>query len=111
MSELLPAEGIVSVLDPSCGSGSFLRAAITHLLNANRQGTDAVSRLRQILENVVGIDIHPLAVIIAKATYLLAVRSVVKGSNRPIQIPVYLCGFSVPSDRGPAIHTRRGPRL
>ena len=89
VSELLPAEGFVSILDPSCGSGSFLRAAITHLLNANPQGGDA-ARLRHILENVVGIDIHPLAVIIARATYLLAIRSVVKASKRPIQIPVYL---------------------
>ena len=89
VTELLPTEGFVSVLDPTCGSGSFLRAAITHLLNANPQGGDAL-RLRHILENVVGIDIHPLAVIIARATYLLAIRSVVKASKRPIQIPVYL---------------------
>jgi hypothetical protein len=89
VAELLPAEGFVSVLDPSCGSGSFLRAAITHLLDANPQGGDA-TRLRRILENVVGIDIHPLAVIISRATYLLAIRSIVKASKRPVQIPVYL---------------------
>jgi len=89
VAELLPAEGFVSILDPSCGSGSFLRAAITHLLASNPQGSDAM-RLGQVLENVVGIDIHPLAVIISRATYLLAIRSLVKGSKRPIQIPVYL---------------------
>jgi type I restriction-modification system DNA methylase subunit len=89
VTELLPATGFVSVLDPSCGSGSFLRAAISHLLKANPSGSDVI-RLQQILENVVGIDIHPLAVIIARATYLLAIRSLVKVSNRPIQIPVYL---------------------
>jgi N-6 DNA Methylase len=89
VAELLPSEGFVSVLDPSCGSGSFLRAAIAHELAANPDGTDA-ARLRQILESVVGIDIHPLAVIISRATYLLAIRSLVKGSKRPIQIPVYL---------------------
>jgi hypothetical protein len=89
VTELLPSQGFVSVLDPSCGSGSFLRATIAHQLAANPDGTDA-ARLRQILENVVGIDIHPLAVIISRATYLLAIRSLVKGSKRPIQIPVYL---------------------
>jgi hypothetical protein len=87
--ELLPSEGFVSVLDPSCGSGSFLRATIAHQLAANPNSTDA-TRLRQILENVVGIDIHPLAVTISRATYLLAIRSLVKSSRRPIQIPVYL---------------------
>jgi hypothetical protein len=89
VAELLPSEGFASVLDPSCGSGSFLRAAIAHQLTANANGTDA-SRLGQILENIVGIDIHPLAVIISRATYLLAIRSLVKASRRPIQIPVYL---------------------
>jgi hypothetical protein len=89
VAELLPARGFVSVLDPTCGSGSFLRAAIAHQLAANTTGSDA-ARLQQILENIVGIDIHPLAVIIARATYLLAIRSLVKGSKRPIQIPVYL---------------------
>jgi hypothetical protein len=89
VTELLPSGGFASVLDPSCGSGSFLRATIAHQLAANPDGTDA-SRLRQILENVIGIDIHPLAVIISRATYLLAIRSLVKGSKRPIQIPVYL---------------------
>ncbi|MGC9954511.1 MAG: N-6 DNA methylase [Rhizomicrobium sp.] len=89
VTQLLPTKGFVSVLDPSCGSGSFLRATIAHLLEANTDDRDA-TRLRQILENVVGIDIHPLAVIISRATYLLAIRSLVKASRRPIQIPVYL---------------------
>jgi len=89
VTELLPSKGFVSVLDPSCGSGSFLRAVIAHQLAANPDGSDA-ARLREIVENVVGIDIHPLAVIISRATYLLAIRSLVKGSKRPIQIPVYL---------------------
>ena len=89
VSELLPASGFVSVLDPSCGSGSFLRATIAHLLKANKEGGDA-TRLRAVLDNVAGVDIHPLAVIIAKATYLLAVSPLVKATKRPIHIPVYL---------------------
>ncbi|MEN3331474.1 MAG: hypothetical protein V7641_839 [Blastocatellia bacterium] len=89
VDELLPSSGFVSVLDPTCGSGSFLHAVIAHQLNANQEGGDA-TRLRQILENVAGIDIHPLAVTIAKATYLLAVRSLLKATKRPIQVPVYL---------------------
>lgn len=86
---LLPDEGFASVLDPSCGSGSFLRAVITHFLDANPDGGDA-KRLRAVLDNVVGIDIHPVAVTISRATYLLAVRKLLKATKRPIQIPVYL---------------------
>jgi type I restriction-modification system DNA methylase subunit len=89
VSELLPKSGFVSVLDPTCGSGSFLHATISHLLTANPSGGDA-TRLRYILDNVVGIDIHPLAVTIAKANYLLAVRALIKTTKRPIQVPVYL---------------------
>lgn len=89
VEDVLPPSGFVSVLDPTCGSGSFLRAAIAHQLKANPNGGD-VKRLRSILDSVVGIDIHPLAVTIARATYALAVRSLITSSKRPVQIPVYL---------------------
>jgi hypothetical protein len=85
--ELLPAQGWVSVIDPTCGSGSFLRASIAHLLHANRSEGGL---LRSVLEHVVGIDIHPLAVIIARATYVLAVSHLVRQARRPVQVPVYL---------------------
>lgn len=87
VDELLPARGWVSVLDPTCGSGSFLRASIAHLLKRNPNGA---GQLRTVLEHVVGIDIHPLAVIIARATYVLAISPLIRHAKRPIQIPVYL---------------------
>jgi len=87
--ELLPGSGFVRVLDPACGSGSFLRAAIAHFMRANPDGSDA-SRLAQVLDSVVGIDVHPLAVTISRATYLLALGPLARAARRPIQIPVYL---------------------
>jgi hypothetical protein len=89
VTELLPAKGLASALDPTCGSGSFLRAVIAHLLKANPSGSDA-DRLQAILEHVAGIDIHPLAVTISRATYVLALGPLVKAAKRPIHIPVYL---------------------
>ena len=89
VAELMPPTGFVSILDPTCGSGSFLRAAIAHLLRANGNGSDA-SRLQRVLESVVGIDVHPLAVTISRATYVLALGPLVKAAKRPVQIPVYL---------------------
>src|SRR5262249_41745952 len=47
-------------------------------------------QLAKVLDHVVGIDIHPLAVIIARATYVLAIGPLVRRAKRPIQIPVYL---------------------
>jgi hypothetical protein len=89
VGELLPAKGMVSALDPACGSGSFLRALIAHLRRANPSGGDD-ERLQGILDHVVGIDIHPLAVTISRATYVLALGPLVRAAKRPIYLPVYL---------------------
>ena len=86
---VLPKDGFVSVIDPTCGSGSFLYSAIRHLL-AHNQNVKKSEALKKILENVVGIDIHPLAVTIAKTTYLIVIRELIRSSRRSIQIPIYL---------------------
>jgi type I restriction-modification system DNA methylase subunit len=89
VSELLPKSGFVSVLDPSCGSGSFLRATIAHQIKSNPD-VSPKDKLQNILQNVVGIDIHPLAVTIARATYVLALGDLMNTVKRSIQIPIYL---------------------
>ena len=55
------------ILDPACGSGSFLRAAIHRL----KQLHPKIS-VEQINDHIYGIDIHPLSVQIGKTTMLLA---------------------------------------
>jgi hypothetical protein len=89
VKELLPKHGFKAVLDPSCGSGSFLRAAITHFVQHNSDVKDS-DVLKMVLSNVQGIDIHPVAVTIARATYILALGKLVNSARKPIQIPVYL---------------------
>lgn len=89
VSELLPKHGYKNVLDPACGSGSFLRASIAHFIEHNQSGTD-LEKLRALLSSVNGIDIHPVAVTISRATYVLALGSLVRAARKPIQIPVYL---------------------
>ena len=89
VKELLPAYGFKTVLDPSCGSGGFLRAAIMHFRAVNQE-LKGEAGLRKILESVQGIDIHPVAVTISRATYVLALGPLAKAAKRPIQIPVYL---------------------
>lgn len=89
VKELLPKHGFKAVLDPSCGSGSFLRAAITHFIEHNDDVKDA-EKLKLVLANVQGIDIHPVAVTIARATYVLALGKLVNLTKKPIQIPIYL---------------------
>lgn len=75
-----------SFLDPSCGSGTFLYFVIKE---KRKKLFDTVETLEHILSSVVGIDIHPLAVITAKANYLLALGDLLKKRQGRINIPVY----------------------
>ncbi len=76
-----------SVLDPACGSGTFLYMTIKHKRNTLGNSRET---LEHILENVVGIDIHPLAVIISKTNYLLGLGDLFKKRRKPVALPVYL---------------------
>lgn len=78
-----------TVLDPTCGSGTFL----THLiagLNDSFRSMSPSERIPKIVKNIVGFDINPIAVISAKANYILAIGDVT-GLEKKISIPVYMC--------------------
>src|SRR5208282_1636785 len=62
---------------------------VTHFLQHNPDGTDN-ERLKSILGHVQGIDIHPVAVTISRATYVLALGKLISSARKPVQIPVYL---------------------
>ncbi len=74
-----------SILDPACGSGSFLRAAIVKL-----QKEFPRLSVNTILEQVVGIDIHPLSVQVAKTTILIALGKSIQKLKKPAALNVYL---------------------
>jgi hypothetical protein len=61
--------------------------------------------LKHIEENVVGMDIHPLAVIVAKTTYLLGLGDLLEKRNKAIRIPVYLADSVQPPDE--KLHKKR----
>ena len=73
------------ILDPSCGSGSFLRAAIQRIKQQNPEKTP-----EEINKQIYGIDIHPLSVQIAKTTVLLALGKEVKNAQKPVFINILL---------------------
>jgi len=58
-----------SLLDPACGSGTFLFTAIRLLVEQGLKGQRLVDFA---LQNIKGMDRHPLAVTIARINYLLA---------------------------------------
>jgi hypothetical protein len=79
------------VLDPACGSGTFLVAAINLVRHrAQAQGSPPAEVAKAILDNVVGFELNPLAVIAARTNYLLALGPLLRELPL-IQIPVYLC--------------------
>ena len=111
------------VLDPACGSGTFIAEAIGHFLAAatspflpakgvagdaentpsplrgegkgegiNLDPKEIIDRLR---ENVIGIDVHPVAVHLARAAWALAARPAINaataaGFDASGPVPVYL---------------------
>jgi hypothetical protein len=80
------------VLDPACGSGSFLFHAIRHIAAAARaQGYEDRDILELCLEHVKGIDVHPVAIIIARVTYLLSLgQQILSARHGQISIPIFL---------------------
>lgn len=80
-----------SVLDPACGSGTFLVATINFKRKHLKGKESPENILDHILGNVVGIDVHPLAVITSKVNYLLALGDLIRKYRRGrITIPVYM---------------------
>ncbi|MCK6485058.1 MAG: N-6 DNA methylase [Phycisphaerae bacterium] len=83
------------ILDPACGSGTFLVMAITRIRawyekNREKLPYDEGELCRKILANVVGFDLNPLAVMAARTNYLIAIRDLVSHVDK-VEIPVYLC--------------------
>ncbi|WP_158305973.1 N-6 DNA methylase [Azospirillum sp. B510] len=79
------------VMDPACGSGTFLFHAIRHFLaEAEEAGLEPDRRALEACGYVAGTDIHPVAVIIARVTYLLALAPALSARTGELSIPVYL---------------------
>lgn len=79
------------MLDPACGSGTFLVAAIRRMRDAALAlGYSGEQTAKAILKGIVGFDLNPLAVIAARTNYLLACGDLV-GATAPFAIPVYIC--------------------
>ena len=91
-----------SVLDPRCGTGAFLAGAIRTIKHGlAERGEDAFDTLLLILDQVQGMDSQPLAVTIARTSYLLALGGLVQDFHPPVLLPVYLSGVTTPPVREP----------
>jgi len=80
------------LLDPACGSGTFLVLAIGRIRQyVEEHWVDKGTALRRITKNIVGFDLNPLAVIASRTNYLIALGDMLRErGDEPIEIPVYL---------------------
>lgn len=95
------------VMDPACGSGTFLFHLVRRVLDAaTAAGLSPAAAARQAVEKVAGIDIHPVAVIFARVTYLLALMPALRQEHPgDVALPVYLGNalqwdLTQPADKG-----------
>lgn len=84
------------LLDPACGSGTFLVLAIRRAIKHGREKEKMpdLEIAKRIVANIWGFDLNPLAVIAARTNYLFALGDLVneildKGGR--VKIPIYLC--------------------
>lgn len=73
------------LLDPTCGSGTFLLEALRRRLNGRQESP----KVEGLLKGLYGIDLNPLAVLTAKGSLVVYLAPYLDQSN-PVRIPVYL---------------------
>ena len=91
-----------SLLDPSCGSGTFLFTAIRLLKQA---GLEPPAVSRWALDNINGVDVHPVAVLISKINFILALQAFGDFTTlpKPITLPIYMADSLITPDSGTGI--------
>ena len=98
----------IRVLDPGVGTGTFLTLYIQRVgeylrrvYNGNVPPKDAEEALRRVVRNVVGFDVEVLALMTARANYLIALASAgllqYKGGGA-VEIPIYMANSVVPAE-------------
>jgi len=78
------------LLDPACGSGTFLVLAIQRSREFGAKKKEpSTETAKRILTNIWGFDLNPLAVIAARTNYVFALGNLVN-KLESFEIPVYL---------------------
>ncbi len=85
-----------TVLDPACGSGTFIAEAVAHFIEAARKSPlEPKEVLDKLRFSVAGIDVHPVAVHLARTAWVMAARPALDDAKdwrgtADLTVPVYL---------------------
>ncbi len=77
------------LLDPACGSGTFLVAVLNKIYEKNKKRQFNKGLIAEITKNIVGFDINPVAVLTARTNYLISLSRFNFQRTR-ISVPIYL---------------------
>ena len=92
VSELVTDPLAQRVLDPACGSGTFIVEAVRHYIaRAEAEGVTQEEIFGGLHAAVTGIDVHPVAVHLARAAWTLAAKPAIgAGATGMVSAPIYL---------------------
>ena len=80
----LPEGETPAIVDMCCGSGAILAEVLRSA--KSRYGLSSIHELESV---VTGFDIDPLAVALAKTTWVIALSDELNGASAPITIPIF----------------------
>jgi hypothetical protein len=87
-----------SLLDPACGSGTFLFTAI----RLQREKLQGPALVEWATTHLAGLEVHPLAVFIAQTNFLLALQLRPGAYEESLSIPIYMAdALSLPEKYTP----------
>jgi len=103
-------DGSGSMLDPACGSGTFLvfgaRRKKEHfgideqsLADGDVSDDEKAALTKQLLSEIEGFDLNPLAVLASRANLLIELGELVDSCDS-VELPVYLCDSVRPPESG-----------
>lgn len=91
LRKVLGDEPVRRMLDPACGSGTFLFLGIRVVTEALRQRRWSGQQILEHIEaNIFGLDVHPLAVLVSRTNYLIACAPLLARRRGRFTVPVYL---------------------
>jgi hypothetical protein len=94
----------IRVLDPTCGSGSFLLEVVRRKRSAaTSKNLDSKATLSILLDTVWGFDLNPLAVQSSRVNFLIAVADLVAETKAEMELPILLADAVYSPARAPNI--------